>query len=411
VDSSWEKTAGRIPPVVHDPQFGLACKVYDAGEDKLVETYSYRQAKYLHDLRETAEHRRLFYVAATRAQDYLLVSGQVKRDKDGVHRASGWLGWLWDVLNLHDIELPTGTTILAYDWGHLGLHYPQQPPSDDIPATNQDTLSSAWDSQPVQNGLPLPGDLLRPPLLEEVKIERDAPARHLTATQIADLGSAAFPPDYGKRFLHSIRHDAPMRIQTVAEQKQGVSRRILGEIVHRALRWGYFPTETDDLESILQSYAWEQGIVDDGQRAYAVQEARDLLRRTMQSDVYQWMTDASQIFHEIPFFYKTDKRTIHGVLDVLLQHPDGSWTVLDYKTSYVNDYMGERQMLEDHARRFHLQVGVYAAAVREQLGGITPSVYIHYIRYWQTIHIPDQAWQQALASLEDQIGNLMDESL
>jgi hypothetical protein len=52
---------------------------------------------------------------------------------------------------------------------------------------------------------------------------------------------------------------------------------------------------------------------------------------------------------------------------------------------------------------------VYAAAVRDQLGGITPSVYIHYIRYWQTIHVPDEAWQQALATFEDQIGKLMEE--
>jgi ATP-dependent exoDNAse (exonuclease V) beta subunit len=81
--------------------------------------------------------------------------------------------------------------------------------------------------------------------------------------------------------------------------------------------------------------------------------------------------------------------------------------VLDYKTSYVND--DSPQALAEHARRFHLQVGVYAAAAREQLGGITPSVYIHYIRYWQTIHVPDQAWQHALATIEDQIGSLMGE--
>ncbi len=408
VDSSWEKSGWRIPAVVHDPQLGLACKVYDAGEDKLVDTYSYRQAKYLNDLRETAEHRRLFYVAATRAQDYLLISGQIKRDKAGVPGADGWLGWLWDALKLHETALPPGTTTLLYGWGHLGVHYPQQPPSDDFDSTDH-ALPSAWDSPAVENGQPLPSGQLIPSLLKEVQIEPDAPARHLTATQIADLGSAAFPPDYAKRFLHSIRHDAPIHIQTVAEQKPGVSRRILGEIVHRALRWGYFPTEADGLESILQSYAWEQGIVDSGQRAYAVQEARELLRRTMQSNIYRWLTNASQTFYELPFVYKTDKRTIHGVLDVLLQHPDGSWTVLDYKTSYVNDYPDNPQAFADHARRFHLQVGVYAAAVREQLGGITPSVYIHYIRYSQTIHIPDQAWQQALATIEDQIGNLMGE--
>jgi ATP-dependent helicase/nuclease subunit A len=410
VDSSWERRNRKTNVVVNDAQHGLACKTYDADNDEFVESYSYRQARRLSDLREIAEHRRLFYVAATRAQDYLLISGQISQDKNGAHSADGWLGWLWDALNLHDVHLSPGNSNLSYDWGPVSILYPQQPPADSAyTRRGEREQPPVWDSLPVQNGQPLPGDVLPPPLLQELEIEPDAPARHLTATQIADLGSAAFPPDYGQRFLRSIRHDAPWHIEQVETRKAGISRRILGEIVHRALRWGYIPAETDDLESILESYAWELGIVDKGQRAYAVQEARELLRRTMHSDVFQWMSNASQTLHELPFLYKTDKRTIHGVIDVLLKNPDGSWTVIDFKTSHVEGYSGNPELIVEHARRYHLQVGVYAAAVREQLGGITPSVYIHYIRYWQTIQIPDEAWQHALATLEDQIGSLMSE--
>ncbi len=410
VDSSWERRNRKSPVVVNDPQHGLACKIYDADDDQFVESYSYRHARRLNDLREIAEHRRLFYVAATRAQDYLLISGQISQRKNGAHSADGWLGWLWDALNLSEVQLSPGVSSLSYDWGPLSILYPQQPP-DDSAYTGRDEheQSPVWDSPPVQSGQSLPGDMPRPSLLDELEIAPDAPARHLTATQIADLGSAAFPPDYGQRFLRSVRHNTPWHIEQVEAGKPDVSRRILGEIVHRALRWGYFPTETDDLEAILESYAWEQGIVDKGQRAYAVQEARELLRRTMQSDVFQWMSNATQTFHELPFVYQTDKRIIHGVIDVLLQNPDGSWTLLNFKTSHVEGYAGDPGLIVEHARRYHLQIGVYAAAVREQLGGITPNVYIHYIRYWETIQIPDEAWQHALATLEDQIGSLMSE--
>jgi ATP-dependent exoDNAse (exonuclease V) beta subunit len=82
--------------VVNDVLHGLACKTYDAEDDQFVDSYSYRQARRLSDLRETAEHRRLLYVAATRAKDYLLISGQISQDKNGAHSAGGWLGWLWD---------------------------------------------------------------------------------------------------------------------------------------------------------------------------------------------------------------------------------------------------------------------------------------------------------------------------
>jgi hypothetical protein len=260
----------------------------------------------------------------------------------------------------------------------------------------------------VQSGHPLPGDVVKPELLNDVVIERDAPARHLTATQIADLGSVPYGMLYRNRFRRSVLHDAPSHIEQVGTRRRGVSRRILGEIVHAALRWGHFPTDTNDIEDILQSYAWEQGIVDTTQRAYAVQEARELLRRTMQSDVYTWLQQAKHIYRELPFIYKTDRRTIHGVIDVLLQNPDGSWRLLDYKTSHVPDYTpGNQELVVNHARRYHLQIGVYASAVREQLGGVVPDVYIHYIRYWQTVAVPTEDWQSTLAKLEQHIGDLV----
>ncbi|MBL8162938.1 MAG: hypothetical protein JNJ61_13195 [Anaerolineae bacterium] len=64
-------------------------------------------------------------------------------------------------------------------------------------------------------------------------------------------------------------------------------------------------------------------------------------------------------------------------------------------------------MVRQHARRYYLQVGVYAAAVREQLG-LTPDVYVHYVQYGQTVHVPAAEWQDALLKLEHTIGELFD---
>jgi ATP-dependent helicase/nuclease subunit A len=403
VDASWKGGNRRSGALIHDPQVGLACKVYDTTEDQLERTSAFRRIEHLHDLRETAERRRLLYVAATRAQDYLLVSGQISPQKDGSYKTSGWLKWLWDALQLDGEQ--RGAYTLDRPWGTLSVHIPAQLPADDAFMGDEDS-TSAWDS--VKSGHPLPGEVIKPELLNDVVVERDAPARHLTATQIADLGSVPYGMLYRNRFRRSVLHDAPSHIEQVSIRREGVSRRILGEIVHAALRWGHFPTETNDLEDILQSYAWEQGIVDTGQRAYAVQEARELLRRTMQSDVYTWLQQAKHVYRELPFIYKTDRRTIHGVIDVLLQNPDRSWRLLDYKTSHVPDHVpGNTDLIVNHARRYYLQIGVYAAAVREQLGGVVPDVYIHYIRYWQAVAVPTEEWQAALASLEQHIGDLV----
>ena len=76
VDIGWSKGNYGGDAVMLDPTYGLVCKVYDTGEEKMVGGYAHKQAERLQNLREIAERKRLLYVAATRAQDYLLLSGQ-----------------------------------------------------------------------------------------------------------------------------------------------------------------------------------------------------------------------------------------------------------------------------------------------------------------------------------------------
>ncbi|MBZ0277799.1 MAG: PD-(D/E)XK nuclease family protein, partial [Anaerolineae bacterium] len=178
-----------------------------------------------------------------------------------------------------------------------------------------------------------------------------------------------------------------------------------------ALRWWRFPSkENGELRDVLESYAWKQGIIDEEQRRWAASEARDMLYRTMKSDVYRWVEDARQVYRELPFIFQYDDHIIHGVIDILFQRPDGSWVVVDYKTSFVPHQ--DAAALAEHARQFHLQVGVYAAAVREQLRSMTgadhfPATFIHYIRYHHTVEVPASDWQSALSQLENRIGALL----
>src|SRR5690606_7309549 len=132
--------------------------------------------------------------------------------------------------------------------------------------------------------------------------------------------------------------------------------------------------------------------------ADAVQQAYDLLQRVRHSDVARWIAEAEEggeVYREQPFVYMQGARQIHGVIDLLLHMPDGRWLVIDYKTSRVD----EGAPLASHARRYHLQLGVYAAAVRELIGA-APQVYVHYIRYAKTVQIQLAQWQAALLRFE-----------
>lgn len=399
VDTSSIASRPDTLPVMVDPQYGLVCRVVDHGEGGLVSTFAYRSAKRLAQLRETAERRRLLYVAATRAQDYLLVSGNIS----GKNTEKGWLGWLLEALDL-ELSGLDGENRLEhqYAWGQLLLMLPSQAPPmqfiTDAPAiddTDVDTLE-----KPIM-----------PPLLGKVRVDRRQFARHLTATQIADLGSPE--PYHQRRFQQRVLRDpaGDLTLPPATDQVERPTGKQLGEIVHEALRWwGVAELDPDhpDFLVAVENYAWEQGVSNEDARRNAVRISQTWLRRIQESDVFGWMQHAVKTFRELPFVYRNDQRIIHGVIDTLFQREDGTWVIVDYKTSFVAGYAaGLDDLLARHAERYHLQVGVYAAAVRELLRGTMPETYIHYIRYQRTVQVHPAQWQSALDQLENQIGKLI----
>lgn len=407
VDIGWSKGNYGGDTVMLDPTYGLVCKVYDPIEDKLVGGFAYKQAERLQNLREIAERKRLLYVAATRAQDYLLLSGQAIRSTKDT-----WLSWIDSALELSE-DLVPGARTIEQTWGKLHIRVPEHPPTDDVLETIEGHSANGWSHPNVLAMTPLPGDN-QAPLTADIQIEVSSAIRHITATQIADAGGAHFDPLYRQRFRHSVLHDAPLTIDQISSRTaQDVSQRIIGEMVHKVLGWWQFQEEDSNIDKRLDSYAWELGVVDEERRKYAIQEAHKLIGKMLNSPVNNWLKEAKQIYREIPFVYRSDKRIIHGIVDVLFQRPDGSWVILDYKTSHVKGYKsGENEkLLSNHALRYHLQIGVYGAAVQEQLGGIVPETFIYYIRYGQYVRVARTEWTEALSRLEAIIGDLLTEQV
>lgn len=384
VDSAYERRGGAGGLVS-----GMACKVNDPDENKFVSTFAYRQAERLAGLRETAERRRLLYVAATRAQDYLLVSGQVTCRDERIS-AKGWLGWSLDALDAG--ELAPEDQILDIGGSSVQISF-----AEPVHVGFGDERIVAWDDLPAASP--------RLPLLERVERRVNAPTQTLAATAIADLGSALYASDaetrefYMQRWWRRVFHDAPARLDPV----QLTTALKLGEIVHRAVRWE-LPERDDDLRELLRRYAWEEGIVDDVQNRESVASAYELLQRVRRSDVFAWVAAARVVYREVPFVQRMGERTIHGVIDLLMEDETNQWRLVDYKTNWLGESVTEADLAE-HARRYHLQAGVYAAAV-QALIGTPPLVYIHYIRYAYTVIIPEPDWMWALAELETYIGDV-----
>jgi ATP-dependent helicase/nuclease subunit A len=409
VEAHWKRGGGGRSADLLTFKDGFGCKV-PLSDGKWGKPYAYQRAARLQALREDAERRRLLYVAATRAQDMLIVSGMAKPAKDDPERlqADGWLGWLIEALE----------SSADSDLSDVALNLRRDPPT-----LRHRRDSDADDPEsPLLFNTILPAKVasIMPPLLSAVRPRQQRQARHLAAASIADLGGSFQADDPVEslaaraRFRRKVLYEAPSviaRVRPDSTYRLGAIN--VGDIVHEALRWWRLPFDTMDSntqQDLLYSYAWENGVTDAEATRVAVERAQQLLTKFSQSALYRWTREAQAagkpIYRELPFIYERDTHIVHGVIDILFQRANGTWVLADYKTSRIGRTArrglgGGVQVYEAlavHARRYHLQVGVYAEAAQAQLNGILPSVFIHYISYATSVEIPTATWREALAA-------------
>ncbi len=399
-DASWSRTA--FSPLLHaDPQHGLSCKVYDPASNKYESGFAHKRNLALQRLKETAEAKRLLYVAATRAQDYLLISGAVSfADKTG-WKASGWLGQLLKMLDLE--FLPREAAQVASLAGQpMRIAMPERPPDE-----------TRWQrtARPDADHWALPAEAtayppLQPPLLKKLPDFSALPS-HISVTQLADLGEARYGADAKQRgetrlrFHESARHDQPARANPPSYQR--VSQRQIGVIVHELLRLQAFHLQREPPAEVIEAIAWQRGITDATALPGILEKVRRLLDNYARSDVCKWIERARAarrpVFSELPFIFNWKNRVIHGAMDVLLQGAGDSWRIVDYKTGHVGGDGLEQ------ARQYHPQLGVYALAVQAQLNlSDLPQTYVHYLHHNRTVQLHAADCLLELERLEARLG-------
>ena len=407
-DASWERGNFSAPTLLSDPEFGLTCQIYVAETNKYENGFAHRRNFKLQSLKEAAERKRLLYVAATRAQDYLLVSGAVKLNRQDEWSSGGWLQLLMNTLDISDKPRAEVLTLplAGYD---IRVNMPSAPPPSYILYQSANFADNLWDFDADAREFPP----LQPPLLAPLpRYDLTLPS-HITVTQIAFLGtyrhglSERQRRSYGRRFRETALNNIPEAVYDQALDLVTLSPRLIGEIVHELLRYGNFTVETEASDEIIRSIAWGHGLTNPAALRSALQEVRTLVSQYTESEVYRWIesarADGRPLYTELPFIFRTEKRVLHGAMDVLLRQRDGEWLIIDYKTSTVSggDFVG-------HTSRYRLQLGVYAVAVREQLGlDHLPYTCIHYIRGNHTVALESEDCLSELNRLESTIGELV----
>ena len=380
-----------------DPMLGPVCKVPDENRVDTDKTSLYQIGLDYTSQRDFAERLRLLYVAMTRAQDYLFVSGYVAKPADPKNH---WLSQLWQSLELDDDT--EGLQSYDYTWGNLTLK---------IEALNAQNMKQSQ-IKTQDNGFSLPDvDFAQPvatqhifPLLEKPTFAIPGDRLHLQATDLERFGRISFeqPAHTAQQdFRQHLLEDLPNPIRPVSKARINKSR-LIGTVLHYALQMQLYEQRAGEMIRILMAYMLEEGIRDDALRKEIVQKVRLQLEQFTSSPLASMLNQATSIYREIEFVLEHASYVIHGIIDLLFLS-DVGWTVIDYKSGRP-----PYEEIERYSQRYVYQMGAYALAVEKQTG-IAPKVGIQYLHYaqYEPYWIPEQRWRAAMNALDIQLSTTL----
>ncbi|HYN26426.1 MAG TPA: UvrD-helicase domain-containing protein, partial [Pyrinomonadaceae bacterium] len=362
-----------------DRHRGLTLKVPD-GRGKLVAGCTFNRFEQRHAWREQFESMRLLYVAATRAQDRLILSGTTK-DRDNLGAKSDtWINWIWQTLEL---PAPTRNGILNLEEQGTRQHAqfelmlnvadqrqtssPAAPPSGRSALTGGSTeqlLGSpeeALAEQPAEG----PGSLSEAfPLLRPIEPERDRAVHRFSVTQLINYQRCP-RQYYFDRVLHVPAADE-MAVWNDAEAPEppaNLTATLKGAVIHRFCETYSLGEEVeatlrrslDDVVGSRQAELADRLLDIDAEEA--LKELLPFARNYLSSDVFQRIErarkEAGDVFTSVPaagpglwselnFRLRRPLGILTGTIDKLLVSPSLNGKgfdieIIDFKTNRIRN--------------------------------------------------------------------------
>jgi ATP-dependent helicase/nuclease subunit A len=303
---------------------------------------------------EEEEHLRLFYVAATRAGDYLYISGDDTGNGGWIHAANS----ARDAGVLRDIE---------------------------------SRLAVAPDLDQVARR-PAPRTVVMPPAPSEIdytpELLRRPPVIPLrTSTPVTALRLGEF---------HHWGHADGLGL-------------VRGRITHRAIEAQALASTPLDNAMLSAIVAAEASGLDASTRSALTADAREMLARFAASEAGRaTLVSGSRAQFELPFAWDWNGIPVHGQVDLLYyDEPAGLWCVVDFKTDRV---AAGREA--EAAAPYLVQIGLYAQALEAAVGE-PPRAGLLFLRSGVYYEPPRHELDSALAEARRQVdaGLMLDPAL
>lgn len=357
----------RGPGLIMDEIFGVLPNLADEDGARPIVT---KLAALRNQEQEAAESERLLYVAATRAADKLIISGNVTVNRSLAVTATGWLGAVLSAASI--AAAPAG-----FQEDGAGAY----------------TLEAAFDGEPVLC-------TLYEPQFEAAGQAPPGPS--------ANLAAAGAPWVWDPAMIHPIEPPAgavplddpsaaglPPTVAALAQPEDRIGRRVwrvapheaqdtapawvVGKLVHEAIAGWRFPLD-DAFGAWVTARTREYGLADQQRIADAARKTRTLLLRLQHAPIFGEMAAATQRLHELPYARLLDSGQAGdrqptrvdaaanidvGYIDLLMRTGE-LWTIVDFKTDHIPSHAARVDLLTAHG--YGEQLARYRAAVAALIG-------------------------------------------
>lgn len=354
-DCARHLKAGDASAFIVGKDAGIACKLKNPLTGDWIKTASYSALSDSLKSKDIREEKRLFYVAATRAEELLIISGSCDykgkyAEKNTYSEINTWGGWVEKALGVCEdtkdtlvdldsedvtVKLSSGSSLLSDEQGRM--HTAIEAYRESL--TSGKRISQAEPENEHIKRCFAPGCSASPGLIMTVSRALtyvSCPKKYylqwvLGVTEPGVAGDYDFDPE---------------------DEDSSYSAAELGTVVHQVLGSVDF---TKDVGQEIERYlSYQPHIIRDS--------ARLACKRLLDSVWLSRIKSADERMQEVPFTAVFDDISLYGRIDLLLKEKQG-WVVIDYKTgSNVGD------------ESYKQQVALYALAVERCIGVLPTEV-------------------------------------
>ncbi len=390
-----------------DEESGLVLRLYHPSGEAM-ESDRWLKVREKEQRLEREESVRLFYVAVTRAEQRLILSGVPEEHREArkggeILSSGSWSKWLDAVLGYDRIDWETGCWSLPDGEGDLPIAVwtgeGERGSGDPVRETALDRFlgeESEAEEGEAEEGL-ADADWMR--MQPRGLTERDSV--RVSVTQVMMWMNC--PRRYYYRYVIGIPSPEEMedRFEPVDEAEEGdgysLTPILKGNLVHRMIeRCPDEPLSEASLENLFRRVAAEMPISPAlVQRGW--QEVQPLIRRFLSSRIHREAPRCRKVMKEVPFFIRTSGLEMEGIIDRIQWNEQGEWEVVDFKTNRVS-----REEALEAAEEYAPQLRLYVLAARREWGVVPSRATLLFLHPGTEVSFPvDSAWMAETEFLLD----------